>query len=106
METYVEVKEFVDNPDFKKQKLNSLEDLKKVVVDYPIQEIIKKLNALPYCFTLQCCYGHFVYEGQKDNHNIEPLPESDKIKTVDYRIAYLALCLDNNKPGRLLKKSL
>jgi|UPI0004900569 hypothetical protein len=59
-------------------------------------------NRLPYCFTLQSCYGHFLYENQKDPYNVDPLPATDLIVTVEYRIAYVAFCVENNDAGRAL----
>ena len=50
------------------------------MIDEPIIEIVNAFNTLPYCFTLQSCYGHFVYSGQKSSHNLEPLPVTDTIK--------------------------
>jgi len=46
-------------------------------------------NELPYCFTLQSCFGHFVFCGQNDQQNLEPLPVNDPIVKVEYRIAYI-----------------
>lgn len=54
----------------------------------------------------QSCYGHFIYTGQRDPHNIEPLPVTDKIARVEYRIAYIALCIENNAAGIKLLKAL
>ena len=60
---------------------------------------------LPFCFTLQCCFGHFLYENQKDRNNLAPLPVSDTLDTIEYRIAYIAFCIENSQPGiRLLKQ--
>ena len=55
---------------------------------------------LPYCFTLQNCYGHFVYNGQKDTHNLDPLPAQDIITEVEYRSACIAFCIENSALGR------
>lgn len=58
---------------------------------------------MPYCFTLQSCYGHFLYENhQEDPYNIDPLPATGLIARVEYRIAYVAFCLENNDSGRVL----
>ena len=57
---------------------------------------------MPYCFTLQSCYGHFLYPGQTDIHNIDPLPVDEDIEVVEYRIAYVALCIEDSEPGREL----
>ena len=61
---------------------------------------------MPYCFTLQSCYGHFVYNGQKDSHNLESLPEKNTITKVEYRIAYIAFCIENSSLGRELFEAL
>ena len=70
------------------------------MIDSPIIEVINGLNQIPYCFTLQCCYGHFIHDGQADVHGIDPLPVSDKIAQVTYRIAYIALCVENSEKGK------
>ena len=102
METYTELKELAANPHYQAQRQKSLCDLTDDMIDLPIVEIINGFNKLPYCFTLQSCYGHFVFNGQKDPHNLESLPVNDSVAKVEYRIAYTALCIENNASGRLL----
>jgi len=51
---------------------------------------------------LQSCYGHFLHNSQKNPYNIEPLPLSNDISNVEYKIAYIALCIENSKQGRTL----
>jgi len=70
------------------------------MIDKPIVGLINAFNKLPYSFTLQCCYGHFIYSGQTDPYNLEPLPLTDAITGVEYRIAYIALCMENSNSGR------
>jgi hypothetical protein len=48
----------------------------------------------------------FVYDGHWDPHNLDPLPVSEQISTVEYRIAYIAYCIDNSKVGRDLSDKL
>ena len=76
------------------------------MIDSPIVDIIKGFNILPCCFTLQCCFGHFAYDGHMDPHNLDPLPESEQISRVEYRIAYIAYCIDNSKAGSMLLNDL
>lgn len=76
------------------------------MIDAPIIEIVNGFNKLPYCFTLQSCYGHFVHNGQKDPHNLESLPVKDSLVRVEYRIAYIAFCIENNASGRGLFNAL
>lgn len=106
METFTEFKPLVNNPLFHQQREKSLNLLDINNIDAPIKEIIKDFSNLSYCFTLQSCYGHFLYDNQKNPNNIESLPESDNIIIVEYRIAYIALCIRNNEQGRMLLQEL
>lgn len=106
METFSEPKELVKNPHYAGQREHSLRRLDLEAIDAPLKEIIRSFAKLPYCFTLQCCYGHFLYDGQKHRHNIEPLPVSGSITTVEYRIAYVAVCIENSRLGKALLERL
>jgi hypothetical protein len=106
LETFIEPKELVENPDYKKQRKKALGKLRDDIIDKPIIKIVNGFNKLAYCFTLQSCFGHFIYNSQKDRCNIYPLPATDSITTVEYRIAYIALCIENSEPGRNLIKCL
>ena len=101
MKTFTELKEFVNNPHYNEQRQKSLNRLDISTIDTPLIQIIEGFSKLPYCFTLQSCYGHFLNNYQKNPKNIEPLPISDSITIVDYRIAYIALCIQNSDSGRL-----
>jgi len=102
LETFAELKEFVENPHYQIQRRKSLGDLTDETIDEPIIDLINGFNKLPYCFTMQSCYGHFVYNDQKHSHNFEPLPAKDTITRVEYRIAYIAFCIENSLSGRKL----
>ncbi len=102
METFTELKDFVENPHFYGQRQRSVSSLDRTTIDSPIVEIIEGFFMLPYCFTLQSCYGHFLYNDQRDRNNIKPLPVSENIAEVEYRIAYIALCIEDSDPGRKL----
>lgn len=106
METFTEPKELVDNPNFEDQRRKVLAGLTDDMIDAPITNLINNINKLPYCFTLQSCYGHFLYDGQKDANNFEPLPVTGIISRVEYRIAYNAFCIDNSDSGRRLFNNL
>lgn len=100
METFTVLKELTENPHYKEQRQKSLAGLSNAIIDTPIREIIKGFNKLPYCFTMQSCYGHFLYNGQKDLHNLDSLPVKKTIARVEYRIAYIAFCIENSDSGR------
>jgi hypothetical protein len=102
LETYTEFRDFIDHPGYHDQRRQSLRRLDIDTIDTPIVQIIRDITKLPYCFTLQSCYGHFLYPGQEDTRDMEPLPVSGDIKHVDYRIAYIAVCIQNCDVGRAL----
>jgi hypothetical protein len=102
LETFTELKALVENPHYPEQRRKSLAGLTDVKIDVPIIELINGFNTLPYCFTLQSCYGHFLYGGQKNTNNLDPLPVTKTITRVEYRIAYIAFCIDNSDSGRKL----
>jgi hypothetical protein len=106
VETFTKPKEFVENLNFKDQRQKMLASLSDDMLDAPLIHLINGFNQLPYCFTLQCCYGHFVHDHQKDPHNLEPLPITDTITRVEYRIAYIAVCIENNAAGRMFHEAL
>ena len=106
METFAVIKELVENPLFSRQKQKALRELAVAPIDQPIIELIDDFNKLPCCFTMQCCHGHFVYPGQDNPHKIAPLPRNTNITEVEYRIAYIAFCLDNCDQGRQFLDSL
>lgn len=99
METFTELKKLVENSYYQDQKQKSLDGLRDEMIDAPIIDIINSFNQLPYCFTMQSCYGHFIYNHQKDPYNCEPLPISDIIDRLEYRIAYICLCIENSDLG-------
>lgn len=106
LETFTEIKKFVENPSFPDQRRKRLAGLANVTIDLPIVGIINRMNRLHHCFTLQSCYGHFVHNGQKNPHNLELLPNTDSNAKVEYRIAYIAFCIDNNASGRGLFRTM
>jgi hypothetical protein len=106
LETFTALRDFVYNPYFHKQRQEYLGKLDIDTIDAPIIDIVSSLAELSYCFTLQSCYGHFLYEKQNNPTNTEPLPVSDSISSVEYRLAYIALCIQNNDSGRRLFREL
>ncbi len=106
METFTELKELVGNPHYQDQRQRCLAGLSDDVIDLPMIGLISTFNSIPYCFTMQSCYGHFLYNGQKDIHNLDPLPAAHSNMKVEYRIAYIAFCIDKSDSGRRLLESL
>jgi len=106
LETFIATKAFVRNPRYNQQRENCLAGIKDGMIDKPIAGLIQKINQLPFCFTLQSCFGHFLYENQRDPSNLDPLPVSGNITEVEYRIAYLAMCIEESESGLRLFKDL
>jgi hypothetical protein len=106
METFTEFRPLVRNPLYREQRAESLHRLDVNTIDAPVIDIIEGLARLPYCFTLQSCYGHFLGTDQSDPKNLEPVDNLRKAPSVEYRIAYIALCINNNEAGARLLKDL
>jgi hypothetical protein len=105
LETFTKAREFVENSGYANARKEALAALDLISIDEPIVDIVVGFAALPHCFTLQCCYGHFLWTPLQGPHNLEPIPASYS-GSVRYRIAYIALCLENSRQGRTLRHSL
>lgn len=92
----------VGNPHFVSQKREGLDTLTTEMIDKPIAGIVAGFNHLSCCFTLQSCYGHFLFPGQDDPFCCDPLPETALEVEVEYKIAYLAFCLQDSDQGKRL----
>lgn len=105
METFANPWPFVDHPHFFRDRELVLGGIKSESIDAPIRRLITSFSHLPFCFTLQCCAGHFLWDVAQDEENLQPLPAHD-VGPIKYRIAYLALCLENSTGGRKLYSGL
>lgn len=103
METYSECKPFVDHPEFRENRRQVLENLEVGDIDLPLVSLVQKINRLPHVFSLQCCYGHFLWNNGTEIKVLEPLKTD---KWVRYRLAYIALCIENSSSGRVLQQRL
>jgi hypothetical protein len=99
MRTFRKERPFEDDRGYDRRRRECLAALREDDLDAPLVPLVRSLNALPFCYTLQCCFGHFVYKGRTDPRNLEPLPEECPAETVQYRLAYLALCAENGECG-------
>ena len=106
METFTEIKKMVENPDYWDQKQKYISDPSGDIIDAPIVDLINGYNKLPFCFTLQSCFGHFVFDELKDPYSLRRLPISETIARVEYRIAYICFCIKNSDSGRVLLEDL
>lgn len=101
METFAKPRRFVTDPGFDAERKQALQTLVLSEIDAPIRGLIERFSKLPCCFTLQCCFGHFVHREAPLIDNFEPLPDYE-VGAIRYRIAYLALCIKNSDSGKRL----
>ena len=95
----------MENPRYAKDRQETIAALDLRSIDEPIADIVAGFTAVPHCFTLQSCYGHFVCAPEQDSHSLDPIPHGFA-GPVRYRIAYIGLCLENSRRGRDLCESL
>ncbi len=102
METFTEAGPLAYDPSYKEKREQVLRKLSLADIDTPIMDIIEGFSGLTYCFTIQSCYGHFVHKNQVNPKNVEPLSHYDEDTLIEYRIAYIALCIENSELGKTL----
>jgi hypothetical protein len=95
----------IRHPGYAADRQAALDGLDLTAVDAPIVDLLEAFRPLPYCFTLQCCYGHFLIATGQDEHSLEPVPEGYS-GSVRYRIAYVAFCVEDSGRGRDLLERL
>lgn len=105
METFGAPRDFVKNEQYTQNRKDALAALDLGSIDESIVDIVAGFAKLPHCFTLQCCYGHFVCAPEQDPHGPDPIPRGYG-GPVRYRIAYIAFCLEDSHRGRTLRDSL
>ena len=105
LETFTGAKAFVESRRYSENRRDSLAAIDLSSIDEPIVDIVAGFAALPHCFTLQCCYGHFICGSGQNPHSLAPIP-IDYRGPVRYRIAYIAFCLENSSRGRALRDAL
>ena len=93
------------NPRFSKDRHDTLAALDLRTIDEPIVDIIDGFTALPHCFTVQSCYGHFLYSPEQDTYSLDPVP-TNNTGYIRYRLAYIVFCIDNCQAGRAFHNSL
>jgi hypothetical protein len=105
VETFTDPRDFVEHPGYAQDRHDALATLEPSAIDRPIADIVVGFTALPYCFTLQSCYGHFICAPEQDQHSLEPVPPSH-FGPIRYRIAYMAFCIENSCRGRAFRQAL
>lgn len=105
MKTFTAAKAFTAHPGYAQDRQQALNALELSRIDAPIVGLIQTIAALPHCFSLQSCYGHFLWSAGQDKHNLDRLPCSHAGR-IDYRIAYLAVCIQSSPNGQAMHRLL
>lgn len=71
MQTFIPERPMIQVPDFQARKTAALKHLADAEIDEPVKDTVRLLNSLPWCFTLQCCAGHFAPPGEPNQHTLE-----------------------------------
>jgi hypothetical protein len=111
METFAGPKRFVDNPEYEQNRLVALGTLRSLIstgrIDPPLVELITLFSRVSHCYTIQSCFGHFVHALEPDKHTLARLtPYRGMVRTVQYRIAYIAFVLETSENGFMLYRDL
>jgi hypothetical protein len=105
VETFSNPRKIVENTRYIQDRKAALAVLDLDSIDKPIVDIVSGFDTLPHCFTLQCCYGHFICSPGQNLHSLQPIPRLYSGR-VRYRIAYIAFCLENSSRGLAFRDSL
>ncbi len=106
METFINPKKMIEDDSFSEKRRRTLGKLHISAIDPQIRDIIKGIEAVPYCYTVQSCHGHIIVESP-DRSQVKRIdPESALPDNGLYQIAYLALVLENSESGRSLYQSM
>ncbi|HII99788.1 MAG TPA: hypothetical protein HA272_11185 [Methanoregula sp.] len=110
METFTPPRPFVPHVGYQQDRDRSLRGLEQEIrngtIDPPILPLVKECIPITHCFTVQCCYGHFVHQLEPDPENLIPVTHyrdrKEEIEPIRYRIAYLALCIEDIPAGHTM----
>jgi hypothetical protein len=105
METFAAPRPLVDNDRYPQERKAALAALDLSAIDEPVADIVARFAELTHCYTLQSCYGHFIFRPDQEDHSLEPVPPEYR-GPVKYKIAYVALCIENSPRGKTLRQAL
>ena len=104
METFIPAMPFITNPRFHEEREKHIAAVRNLIqageIDPPLVPILLGLNAVSCCFPVQSCYGHFVHQFEPEEKNLARLaPYKGTVTDVRYRLAYIALCIEESDEG-------
>ena len=77
-----------------------MRDMAEVDIEEPIIEVIDSLNKLPFCFTIQSCFGHFLFENKPASTTYYLPEKTTRTRNCKYRISYVAIRVDGSQEAR------
>lgn len=101
MNTFTESREFVTHLRYYQDRKKAIAALDLDSIDEPIVDIVSALADLSFCFPLQSCVGHFVCDPDQNTRTLASVRKT-YAGPVRYRIAYVALCIENSHNGRTM----
>ena len=107
MQTFTEPRQLETNPDFAAQREHALAHLDLEALDCPLVDLVQRISAVPWCFPVESCCGHYVIMDGENRRVYDQLPPlGGGANRVLYRVAYLALCVDDSPAGLDLLRDL
>jgi hypothetical protein len=111
METFTPPRRFVPHPDYRNDRerylLGLVQEIDKNAIDTPLLPLMQECTRVLHCFTLQCCFGHFVHSMEPEKENLVPISRyTREVGRVEYRIAYIAFCIEDSPAGHRLYSDL
>jgi hypothetical protein len=95
------------NQDFARQREEALVRLDLEGLDCPLRDLVSRLAEMPCCFPVESCCGHYAILDGGRRRVFDSLPPLNGSTTsVLYRVAHVALCLDDSPSGRDLLREL
>ena len=107
METFTSPKPFKPHPEFATERAMALQRLEELIrlaePDPPLITLLLQFMQIPFCFTLQSCYGQFVYNQSPGDRNLAPVSSfPDGVQYLRYRLAYMVFCIEDKVQGHAL----
>lgn len=111
METFTKARPLVPSPGYDTDRREALVGLNTEIgkgsTDEPTLDILMQFSNIPFCYTLQSCYGHFMLEPSTADRNTKRVVDvAGKSSKLHYRIAYVAFCVQNSDQGLALLEDL
>ena len=105
MQTFTAWRPFVSDSSYMARRRDELAGLERLLssgaIDTPFMPLVKSIREIPYCYTLQSCFGHFVLSDGTERYRIKDMCDRlDEDTIIRFKIPYIAFCVENSESGR------